>query len=176
MPTQVNANIELQKEIDTLQKKLRAVSDTAKRQSQTAFKQAAPILISAIQGRAPQSDAPHFRYNTPKVSGNLRAPNGMGNIVATYMPGNLKRSFKTLVFRKSAAVHVGPKLDKQGRGGVFSGARVDGYYAHWMEYGAPEAGITPQPFVRPAVAASGPTTLRVATEFLKREINKAAQK
>lgn len=166
---------EFVRELEVLKKKLASVSDNAKKASQGAFRQAAPILISAIQGRAPQSDAPHHRYNTPKISGRLRAPNGLGKIVATYMPGNLKRSFKALVFRRSAAVFVGPKLDKRGGGGTFSGARTDGYYAHWVEYGAPEAGIAPQPFVRPAVAAAGPTTLRLATELIKREIEKRAR-
>lgn len=171
---QIRIDRELIREIEQLKKKLGAISTTTKKQSQAAFKQAAPILISAIQGRAPQSDEPHYRYNTPKISGNLRAPNGMGKIVATYMPGNLKRSFKTLVFRKSASIYVGPKVDKRGSGGKFSGARTDGYYAHWMEYGAPEIGLQPRPFVRPAVDASGATTLRLATQILKRELEKAA--
>lgn len=176
MPTAINTNRELAAEIERLKKKLYAISDNAKKESQNAFKEAAPVLISAIQARAPQSDAPHVRYNSPKLTGKLRAPNGLGKIVATYMPGNLKRSFKTLVFRRSASIYVGPKLDKQGSGGTFSGARADGYYAHWQEFGAPEAGITPQPFVRPAVSAAGPTTLRIATVLLKRVIEKTATK
>ena len=166
---------ELQRELAILKKKLYEISDNAKKESQDAFKQAAPLLISAIQARAPQSDAPHFRYNTPKLSQRLRAPNGMGKIIATYMPGNLKRSFKTLVFRKSASVYVGPKIDKRGSGGTFAGARVDGYYAHWMEFGAPEAGIQPQPFVRPAAASAGPVVLRLATQILKRAIESKAR-
>jgi len=171
---QMKYDRELEAEIGALMKKLYSVSDTAKKRSQSAFKEAAPILISAIQARAPQSDAPHYRYDTPKIANKLRAPNGSGKIVATYMPGNLKRSFKTLVFRRSAAVFVGPKVDKRGSGGVFAGARADGYYAQWMEYGAPEAGIAPVPFVRPAVDAAGAQTLRFASELLRREINKAA--
>lgn len=166
---------ELQRELAILKKKLYAISDNAKKESQDAFKQAAPLLISAIQVRTPQSDAPHFRYDTPKLSKRLRAPNGSGKIVATYMPGNLKRSFKTLVFRKSASVYVGPKLDKRGSGGTFAGARVDGYYAHWVEFGAPEAGIKPQSFVRPAAASAGPVVLRLATQLLKKVIENKAK-
>lgn len=166
---------ELEKELAKLKKKLYEISDNAKKESQTAFKQAAPLLISAIQGRAPESDAPHFRYDTPKIAGSLRAPNGMGKVVAKYMPGNLRRSFKTLVFRRSASVYVGPKLDKQGKGGVFTGNKVDGYYAHWMEFGAPEAGIRPQPFVRPAAESAGPVVLRLATQLLKRIIESKAK-
>lgn len=165
---------ETKRELALLKQKLEAISANAKKDSQTAFKQAAPILISAIQGRAPRSDAPHFRYSTPKISNRLRAPNGSGKIVATYMPGNLQRSFRSFAFRRSASIHVGPKIDKQGSGGVFTGNRTDAYYAHWMEFGAPEIGLEPQPFVRPAVSAAGPQTLKFAAELLKRIIERSA--
>lgn len=149
----------MQEEINTLIRRLRKVSTTARLESQNAFKEAAPVLISAIQGRAPESEAPHSRYKS-------------GRIVATYYPGNLRRAFRTLVFRRSAAVFVGPKLDKAGSGGDFRGNRTDGYYAHWVEFGAPAAGLPPRPFVKPAADAAGPLVLRLATEFLKRKIEK----
>lgn len=150
----------IQSEVNDLLRKLRRVSNTAKRDSQRAFKEAAVPLISAIRGRAPQSDEPHSRYSG-------------GQIVATYYPGNLRRAFRTLTFRRSAAVFVGPKLDKGGAGGEFRGARADAYYAHWIEFGAPAAGLSPRPFVKPAVDAAGGLTLRLATEFLKRKIEAA---
>lgn len=152
----------VQKEIDELVRKLRKVSDRAKTDSRAAFREAAPVLISAIQGRAPQSDAPHHRYSG-------------GKIKATYYPGNLKRSIKALTFRRSAAIFVGPRLDKAGSAGDFKGVRTDGYYAHWMEFGAPAAGIPPRPFVKPAVQAAGGLTLRLATVFLKRKIDTYAK-
>lgn len=152
----------IQAEVDALVRRLRRVSTTAKRESQRAFKEAAPVLISAIQGRAPQSDEPHSRYSG-------------GRIVATYYPGNLRRAFRTLVFRRSAAVFVGPKLDKGGSGGDFKGNRTDAYYAHFQEFGAPASGLPPRPFVKPAVDAAGGLTLRLATEFLKRKIDQASR-
>lgn len=153
----MNNQPHIQEEINGLIHKLRRVSTTAKKDSQQAFKEAAPLLVSAIQGRAPESDAPHSRYSG-------------GRIVATYYPGNLRRSFRTLVFRRSAAVFVGPKLDKAGGKGDFRGNRTDAYYAHFVEFGAPAAGLPPRPFVRPAAEAAGPIVLRLATEFLKRKI------
>lgn len=165
-----------QSEVSELMRKLRAVSDNAKKKSQTVFKEAAGPLVSAIRARAPMSEKAHSRYSTPKASGRIRAPHGQGRIVATYNPGNLARSFKTLTFRQSAAVFVGAKLAKNNNTGLFSGARTDGYYAHWMEYGAPGAGIPAQPFVRPAVDASGGLVLRFAAELLKREILKSPLK
>lgn len=163
-------NAETQRELTHLIKQLRKVSDTAKKQSQKAFKEAAGPLVSAIQARAPQSEKAHHRYNTSKLSKSIRAPKGMGNIVATYQPGNLGRSFKTLTFRRSAAVFVGAKLAKGNNKGTFAGARTDGYYAHWMEYGAPGQNVPASPFVRPAVDAAGDLVLRIATDILKREI------
>lgn len=150
---------QLQSEVNALIRRLRRISSTAKRDSQQAFRLASPIMISAIKGRAPESEAPHSRYTD-------------GKIKATYYPGNLRRSFGTLVFRRSPAVFVGPKLDKSGSGGEFRGNRTDAYYAHFVEFGAPAAGIPPRPFVAPAVQATAGITLRLATEFLKRQIDR----
>lgn len=152
----------LQKEINELTAKLRKISLNAKKDSQAIFKQAAGPLVSAIQGRAPESDAPHGYYDG-------------GKLKATFYPGNLKRSFKTLIFRQSPAVFVGPKVDKRTPSGDYKGARASGYYAHWVEFGAPGSGIPPRPFVKPAVQAAGAVTLRIATELLKREIEKNAR-
>ncbi len=152
----------LQKEINELTAKLRKISLSARKDSQAIFKQAAGPLVSAIQGRAPESEKPHSRW--------LK-----GKKVATYYPGNLARSFQVLIFNQSPAVFVGPKVNKTGPHGDFKGSRVDGYYAHWIEFGAPGAGIPPRPFVKPAVQAAGPVALRIATELLKREIEKNAR-
>ena len=160
----------LQAEMNTLIRRLREVSNDAKRESQQAFKEAAPLLISAIEARAPQSDAPHYRYSTPKATKALRAPKGFGRIAATYMPGNLKRSFRALTFRRSAAVFVGPKAFKGNPQGIFSGRRVDPYYAHMVEFGTEKQKA--QPFVKPAAESAGPTVLAIATRLLKRQIEK----
>ena len=149
----------LQKEVNDLTRKLRKISLNAKKESQSIFKQAAGPLVSAIQGRAPESDAPHGYYDG-------------GTLKATFYPGNLKRSFKTLVFRQSPAVFVGPRVDKRTPSGSYKGARASGYYAHWIEFGAPGAGIPPRPFVKPAVQAAGALTLRLATQLLKRTIER----
>lgn len=145
----------LQREIDVLIKRLYAVSDKGKRESQAIFKVAAKPLIAAIKARAPVSDGPHSRYKD-------------GSIVATYKPGNLRRSIRSLTFRRSAAVFVGPKLDKTGSGGV------DGYYAAWVEFGTESQ--SPQPFVRPAVAETGSAVLGIAARALKKQIETHAQR
>ena len=158
-----------QREINALIKILQGVSIEAKKQSQKAFKEAAGPLISAIKARAPISEKAHSRYKTTKLSGGIKAPKGMGQIEATYHPGNLQRSFRTLKFRRSPAVFVGPRLDRN-TSGVFKGNRADGYYAHFMEFGAPAQNVPAQPFVRPAVDAAGDLVLRFASELLKKDI------
>lgn len=167
------ATSDIQQEVNALILKLRKVSDNAKARSQSAFKEAAGPLVSAIQGRAPVSEEQHYRYSTAKLSGKIRAPKGAGNIVATYQPGNVQRSFRVLTFRRSAAVFIGPKAHKSDTGGLFAGKRVDPYYAHFVEFGTKNIPATP--FVRPAVAAAGPQVLRFAAELLKREILKTTK-
>lgn len=166
-------NATINTEVNAAILKLRKISDNAKKQSQSVFKEAAGPLIAAIQAKAPQSEEIHHRYSTAKASGKIRAPKGSGNIVASYMPGNVQRSFRTFTFRRSAAVFVGPKVQKGQSRGTFSGNRVDGYYAHFVEFGTQDIPATP--FVRPAVDAAGAQTMRFAAELLKREILKAAK-
>jgi len=156
-------NAELQSELNIVIRALLGLSPTAQKQSKVILTEAAKPLLSAIQGRAPVSDKPHKRY---RKSGSKRAPKGAGQVVATYYPGNLKRSFNVLRFRRSKAVFVGPKVS--GNSGDFRGRRADGYYAHMVEFGTVKTSA--QPFVRPAVSAIGGTVLRFATELFRREI------
>lgn len=150
-------------EVDDLIRALYMVSDHAKRESKKAFRQAAKPLIAEIKSRAPVSNEPHSRYLG-------------GQIAATYYPGNLKRSIKTLAFRRSAAVFVGPKMQfGDSAKGEFRGNKTDGYYAHLLEfeYGLP--GNLPQPFIRPGAAAAAPTVLRIARTEIDRAIQSFAR-
>lgn len=125
------------------------------------IQKAAVPLIAEIQRRAPVSEAPHKRYSG-------------GKVVATYYPGNLKRSFaKTLIFRNSDAVWVAPKVGS-GTQGDFKGARADGYYAHLVEfeYGLPSKGKRPKPFVGPSVDAAAPQVYRIAIGLIKLRLKK----
>jgi len=164
---------ELQKEIAGAILKLKGLSKAANRAVNASLSKAAIPLLEEIEGRAPVSDAPHYRYSTPKASGKIRAPKGSGKIIATYTPGNLERSFQVLKFRKAKnAVFVGPKLDKEGSTGTFSGSRTDGYYAAWQEFGAPNAGVPPRPFIGPSVAAVSSQVGRIAVDELQKAIER----
>lgn len=155
-------NPALQSELNTLIRKLDGLSAASKRERDRVLTEAAGPLRSAIAGRAPQSDKPHSRYSTPKISGKLRAPKGRGVVVATYQPGNLRKSVQTLRFRRSKAVFIGPKVRRSG------GQMPDGYYAHMVNFGTVKQPA--QHFVEAGVAAAGGTSLRLAAELMKRKI------
>lgn len=157
-------NAELQSELNIVIRALQGLSPAAQKHSKLILTEAAMPLVSAIRGRAPVSDKPHKRYKSS--GGAKRAPKGAGKVVATYYPGNLKRSFNVLRFRKSKAVFVGPRVS--GTTGDFRGRRADGYYAHMVEFGTKHADETP--FVEPAVNAVGYTVLRIAVTLFRREI------
>lgn len=98
---------------------------------------AAKVFQKEVRSNIPVSKKAHHRYNTAKLLGSLRAPKNSVKPEATYEPGNLRRAIQILLFRKSPDLFVGPKVNKSGSKGVFAGRRVDGYYAHWVEFGTP---------------------------------------
>lgn len=149
----------IQAEVNNAIRQLRKVSARARTEGRSALRKGARPLVIAAKSKAPVSDEPHYRYLN-------------GEIVATYHPGNLRRSIRALIFSKSDAVFVGPKIDKSGSGGVFKGARTDGYYAHMVEFGT--AYQRPQPFMRPAAQEAGREALQIAVRELKAQVDKYA--
>ncbi len=152
-----------QAELNDAIRKLRGVAPVIKKDIQDDLSEASRILVSAVQGRVPVSDKPHSRYSTAKVIKGIRAPKGMGRIVATYQPGNLKKAFRTLKFRRSEAVFVGPKL---------GAAQADGFYAHFVEFGTVQQPA--QGYVKSAVGAAGRQTVEFAAKLIQRRIEKYA--
>jgi len=97
---------------------------------------AAKPYINTVRVNAPKATKNVHRYDTPKLNGKLKAPKGSGVIAATYTPGNLGRSFKKLALRLvRGAIVIGPKRAKRATKGTFAGNRVDGWYAHFREFG-----------------------------------------
>lgn len=101
---------------------------------------AAKPLIKSAKSKVDSSDAPHKRYDSN------------GNHVATYYPGNLKRSIRILPLRRSQDIFVGPYTTKGSSQGDFRGNRVDGYYAHMVEGGT--INYQAKPYMRPAAEES----------------------
>jgi len=97
---------------------------------------AAKILTESIRSYVPVAPKIVVRYKY-KGKNAKKSGKGEGKIVAIYLPGNLRRSIKVLPLRRTEAVFVGPKLAKgsSSKGFFASNSRVDGWYAHFMEYG-----------------------------------------
>lgn len=150
----------VESELRALYKRLDSIAPNARREAKAAFRPAGHFLAAAIAGRAPISDNTHYAYDG-------------GKRVAAYHPGNLRRSIRLLNLKTQVAIIVGPKVEKGAASGVYRGNRVDAYYAHWVEFGAPAIGLPPRPFVKPAITAAGGTALRLAVEMMKRKIEQA---
>jgi HK97 gp10 family phage protein len=129
------------REVEAAARKLSWLSksfDAAERRK--ILKGAARKVREAARNKVAVSLAAHKRYKG-------------GRLVATYLPGNLKASIQVLPLRKTAAVFVGAKLTKSGASGEFGpGAKTDGYYGAWVEYGAQigSTHVPARPFMRPA--------------------------
>jgi hypothetical protein len=126
---------------------------------------AAKMMQAAIVADTPKAEKAIKRYSTPKIVGHMKAPKGMGVVVATYQPGNLERSIKILSFRKSGYLHVGPKLAKKNSTGDFNSAtKVDGWYATIVE--------RKHPFIRPAAMAAQASVLKQLKTDIETHLNK----
>ena len=59
-----------------------------------------------------------------------------GKVIATYEPGNLRRSIKVRRKKKDGKTLIGPTALKKGKAnGTYSGKRVDAYYASFVNNG-----------------------------------------
>lgn len=155
-------NQSIQSELNEALRKLHGLERAVRKEVRSDLKAAAGLMLSSVKARVPVGTKPHKRYSTPKVSRKLRAPKGLGKVVAVYKPGNLKRSFNVLTFSRSEAVFVGPKVGKM----------PDGYYGHFVEFGTPHQQA--QGYVNAAVQTAGPTALKYAAQLIQRRVEQYA--
>lgn len=155
----MRSNVEIEGLNEVLHK-LQQLPDTLKKEKMKALRAGAKVMQKEIKLRAPKSDAPHARYDTPKVANRVRAPKGYGRVKAIYQPGNLAKSIAVLKFRRSQSLFVGPKT-RTTQGEVIGDkvATADGYYAHWVETGRYK-----RPFIRPAVSAASQRVVATITD------------
>lgn len=164
----------IQRQIAVAVKRLEQFGAAMAEDNTKILEYAAIPLVDELQRRAPVGTRVHYRYSTAKADRGMRAPKGMGSKIATYKPGNLKRAFRTLKFRRSKDLFVGVKLAKGTKGGVFGDSKFDGYYLHWLEFG--RKGMSAKPIVRPSVATAGKTVLkRLENGYTVRARRAAAQ-
>lgn len=132
---------QLQADLNKVISRLQRLEPYVRKSGKADMMEAAKILESAVKGRTPIGTRPHKR-------------NGI-----TYRPGNLRKAMQRLSFRRSNAAFVGPKLGKK---------LPDGYYAHMVERGTTTQAA--QYFMKAAVSAAGPQTLRFAAQLISRRI------
>ena len=155
-------NNDLGVEVNALIFELQRLSAAIQKGIKGDLKAPARELVSAIQARAPKGKKTHSRYN----KGIRKAGKGKGKVVATYKPGNLKRSFRILgkLRPMKAGVMVGPLL---------GGKVTDGYYAHFVEFGAANVngGVRPaRNFVESAVQSVGPRVTQAIADIIGNRI------
>lgn len=151
-------------------KKLDALSIRKRRR---ILRTAAAPMVAAARKNVDDAPAPVKRYSTAKVFSGKRAPKGSGTVAATYYPGNLKKSIRTMTFRKSRdAVFIGPKAWKKTSGGDFGkdDNRVDPYYAHMVHDG------TSTSQANPYMLRAFESTKSVARNILERELKRTIEK
>ena len=126
----------IQSQINNIVRNLEKVSKKFdKKGQQRVLKKGAKVVEVAIKAAMPRSSEIHHRYSTAKLDKSKRAAKGSGQIEASYTPGNAERSIQTMLFSKSPAVFVGPRIAKRNKKGLFSGRKVDGHYMHMIENG-----------------------------------------
>jgi HK97 gp10 family phage protein len=153
----------LQAELNQVISRLKKLEPGVRKGAQKDLEEASKILVAAVKGKTPIGDKIHKRYSRLRP-GQKKAAKDQGKVIARYKPGNLQRSIKTLKFRRSEAVFVGPKL---------GGKASDGYYAHFVEDGTKFQ--TSQKFVAAAVASAGSQTLKAASALIARRIDAIAR-
>lgn len=136
-------------------KKLGAINTPKKRRD--LLRPAAQLMMDEAKKLVSRSNKPHKRYKD-------------GVVVATYYPGNLRRSLQILgnKGKLSGVIIAGPKLAKAGdSSGKFSGRRVDGWYAGIVE--------KKKPFLRPAYQSKKNEAEKLIIEKMKEAINNAVR-
>jgi len=121
----------LEEEVQQVIKRLRKMPAVLAKERPRINALAGAYMASTLEAAAPRGKRIHKRYSTAKVNKRMRAPKGMGTVVATYYPGNLAMSEQVLKLNRAKAfVYVGAKLAKgSGSKGTFGiGKRADGYY------------------------------------------------
>jgi HK97 gp10 family phage protein len=157
----------LHKDIARLNDILSGVANNIKKERNKILRKAARPLVAAAQIKAPVSQTEHFRY-LKQMGG--KAKRGSGKLAAIYMPGNLAGSINIMVFSRSTAIFVGPKISRSGGADVFGPGtgKYDPYYAHMVEFGTSK--MAARPFMRPAWISTKTLVTDGVLEGLKKAI------
>lgn len=136
---------DFQLELNGVILRVRKFGPEVAREAKKDLNEAAGLLVSALKGASPVSDAPH------KVRGVM------------YRPGATKRSMRILPLRRArSATYVGPFLRK-------SGGAPPPFYVQFVEKGTKR--ITARRFIERTGETVGPTAQSIAYRLLLRRID-----
>lgn len=157
-----------QQEINAIISNLKALNSQIAKTIKSDLKDPADFLASAIKGRTPIGARAHKRYKSGKSMLFKRMPKGSGVVVATYRPGNLRKSVKTLskLRRVKFAQIVGAN----------TGGTNDGYYLHFVNNDVKMSNgkiRTGRRFVESAILAAGPAAQRAVVQILQNKLSNA---
>lgn len=139
-----------------------SVSDYRRKDRRSILRKGAAPVRKTARSLTPVGKRVHKRYSG-------------GTVVATYNPGNLRRSIKTLTFSKSPDVFVGPKFSTGETKGEFGGPGqpVDGYYFR-MVFGSTSAFYAR--VLQPAIAVNRSKVVRQIGLASKKKIIEYAKR
>jgi len=127
---QASLSAEMQRDLIAMFKDLKKVSANYRKDRREILVKVGKFASDAIRNTVPVSRAKHSRYKTFSSYRGKRS----SEPVATYYPGNLKRSIRPMFFRNSkSAIFVGARFAPRDSSGIFKGNRVDGYYWRFVE-------------------------------------------
>lgn len=155
--------VSVDKLIKTLDKLPPAIRDDVRKKT---LRKAAQPLIDAARANIKDSTGNHNRYDSKKGK---RSAKGQGKIIATYTPGNLRRSIGIIPLRKTPNIYVGPRT-KKSPSGTYSGSRYDGWYGVFLEYGTRR--MSKRPFLRPAYEATKNIVLNLIAKGCQAALDK----
>jgi HK97 gp10 family phage protein len=139
-----------QKQINQIIVKLESINNDLKKTTKAEIANAAKPVLSNLQANTPVGSKTHKRYSR-------------GSVVATYKPGNLKKSIKILRFQRSkTAVFVGPAVGKK--------TQNDGYYARFVNFGTKY--MAANRFIERGLSSAMNQSLKIMTSILSTKTGK----
>ena len=156
----------LSADVKAILKTLKQLPIDVKKERKRILRKAAKPMVASAQQKAP------VLRTRRRVTVTLK-----GGEKVTYYPGNLRLSLKTLEFRKSQAVFVGPKVVKRRRGGEEYGksrGKVDAFYAAMIEYGTRQ--MPAQPYMRPAYDSTKGEVVRIIRAEVEKLVSEFGRK
>lgn len=115
-----------EKELKASMDKVKGLGDAVTpRQRKAMLRKAAVIIRNEARANVPISDRPTLIYDTPKLSGKLKAPKGQGRVKIKLDPGTLRDDINVKSFRRSPDLFVG----------IGTARKVTAFWGHWLEFG-----------------------------------------